>query len=553
MDEGDVLHILIDGETGTLATIDMLTENADGSTTEESAPEILDLESTSGLNFSGFTLNWNILENATGYCLDISYDEDFAVMVSGYDNLDLGNVSTLEVTGFDADTYYCRLRAYNEYGTSTDSNTVTVVVSWFSHTYVRNAEMDNTLTSAGGTALAISNVTGRVITVPNLPDYVKFDEDGWVAMLIDEHNTSTVDPNDSGDYAYRVACTIDRTAKTLTVPVGEDLSHYHIGDNVMVFNAFLNYSFVGDQTGDPLITTSDAPAWRSTYSIGGCLWKHSDGTYYRFFTGGDYTQGFGYATSPDLVTWTMGNGDLPLVTPLSSGLTDCTDLFPSSSCIQLTATTYAVLISCHVSAPAPTGRMAVMYFNEDLTTITFSGYLSFGGYNVMEGSIHKIGDYYHILYRSGQVTPKDRYITACKSLNLEGPYVDYQNILKSDDYYTHDGVAYSNNVDASFIGEIGGKVFGLFGATARYSPSGNKGNREFVLLDFDEDLETWSISDKGVVISNPLYYYYVDMDYLWASDHVGSTPSLFIDGEDIYFHCSMKGAFYQSALIKLFS
>ena len=77
---------------------------------------------------SGFVANWNASTGASGYRLDVSEASDFSSFVTGYNNLDVGNVTTYPVTGLDADTtYYYRVRAYNTYGASGNSNNSNVV------------------------------------------------------------------------------------------------------------------------------------------------------------------------------------------------------------------------------------------------------------------------------------------------------------------------------------------------------------------------------------------------------------------------------------------
>jgi hypothetical protein len=50
--------------------------------------------------------------------------------VSGYENKDVGNVTSYEVSGLEADkTYYYVVRAYNEYGTSANSNEISVTTN----------------------------------------------------------------------------------------------------------------------------------------------------------------------------------------------------------------------------------------------------------------------------------------------------------------------------------------------------------------------------------------------------------------------------------------
>ena len=74
---------------------------------------------------SSFIANWRSVSGATGYRLDVSMSASFANYVPGYQNLDVGNTTSRNVTGLTANTtYYYRLRAYNGNGTSPNSNVI---------------------------------------------------------------------------------------------------------------------------------------------------------------------------------------------------------------------------------------------------------------------------------------------------------------------------------------------------------------------------------------------------------------------------------------------
>ena len=71
---------------------------------------------------TGFTVNWSAANGATAYLLDVSLNVGFSSFVTGYNGLNVGNVTSFAVTTLSANTnYFYRLRATNTGGTSVNS------------------------------------------------------------------------------------------------------------------------------------------------------------------------------------------------------------------------------------------------------------------------------------------------------------------------------------------------------------------------------------------------------------------------------------------------
>jgi hypothetical protein len=79
---------------------------------------------------TGFTANWNTVSNASGYYIDVAIDINFANMVTRFQNKDVGNVLTFDITGLSPNLpYYYRVRAYNIGGASGNSNIISVTIT----------------------------------------------------------------------------------------------------------------------------------------------------------------------------------------------------------------------------------------------------------------------------------------------------------------------------------------------------------------------------------------------------------------------------------------
>jgi photosystem II stability/assembly factor-like uncharacterized protein len=71
------------------------------------------------------SVSWSEVVGAIGYVLDIATDNLFTNFLPGFNNMDIGNLSSYPVTGLNTTTlYYYRVRAYNLAGSSLNSNKI---------------------------------------------------------------------------------------------------------------------------------------------------------------------------------------------------------------------------------------------------------------------------------------------------------------------------------------------------------------------------------------------------------------------------------------------
>ena len=92
-----------------------------------SAPDAPVATAADQVEYDGFRAKWNASTGATSYRLDVSNVNDFSSYIFGYEDWDVGNVTTRTVFGLDEKTtYYYRIRAVNGIGTSGNSNTIDV-------------------------------------------------------------------------------------------------------------------------------------------------------------------------------------------------------------------------------------------------------------------------------------------------------------------------------------------------------------------------------------------------------------------------------------------
>lgn len=134
LDTGNVLSRSVTGLSGGTTYFYRVRAYNTGGTSNNSAtisvltaPAAPVAKAATSVTSNGFIANWNSASGATGYRLDVATNSSFSSFVSGFNNLDIGNVLSRSVTGLSAGTsYFYRVRAYNTIGTSSSSLTITV-------------------------------------------------------------------------------------------------------------------------------------------------------------------------------------------------------------------------------------------------------------------------------------------------------------------------------------------------------------------------------------------------------------------------------------------
>lgn len=153
-------------------------------------------QKTIDANLSGdYYIRWYMSARTGGsiYFDDILITSGTSTYVPGYENLDVGNVTSYPVTGLDPNTtYYYVVRAYNDYGTSEDSNPTEVITEEEGPVPVELASFTATISAQNYVSLTWvthteTGLSGYYVQRANTDDLA---EAITISPMIDAHNAS---------------------------------------------------------------------------------------------------------------------------------------------------------------------------------------------------------------------------------------------------------------------------------------------------------------------------------------------------------------------------
>jgi hypothetical protein len=158
------------------------------------------------ITYQSFTANWNMVDNATNYYLDISTDENFSTFIDGYENFETGITDFTNISNLTQSTeYFYKIRVqYNNYTTS-NSNTISLITD----NYVNISELESDDISINSSdkkitietknnkiyELTIYNISGTKIiqtSISNSKTNIEIEKPGiYILNFVDKNNKIT--------------------------------------------------------------------------------------------------------------------------------------------------------------------------------------------------------------------------------------------------------------------------------------------------------------------------------------------------------------------------
>lgn len=377
--------------------------------------------------------------------------------------------------------------------------------------YIINNEKDPEQYGANSTQMLITDVTGQVITLDNLPDYIKYNPNlarypGWTIVELS-----------SGYGGIELIDEIDVTNKKVTTARTPAVT-FSVGDDVALFNPFISYDFLGTQTGGGLIDKAGS-GWRQTAVSPGVIFKHSDGRYIMLVNGtSGATPTVGAFESDDMITWDVLNSDMAVIdTSFKAWTTNGVRVMGQA--IDNGDGTF----TCGVVGLNGSNLWVASWltFDEDLTTFTSTDSAKFTGTNdIIAISFAYYNSEYHVVYNDVDYSSEDSAtVTHEKASTLDGTYANVSTIDDGSTFNSRDTIYYSKFITGLmlFVDEDD-KLKCMVGAVSNYNDSFNEDTVSWGYIEFDDDTDSWTFN--GIMIAAPRNYslsHIYDGDYSWAN------------------------------------
>jgi len=422
----------------------------------------------------------------------------------------------------------------------------------FSPALIRNTEGDNLSESGDTTLLVITNIGADYVELNALPtDLICSTEILWFLMSLEDFNAGGV--GYTGDY------TTQKKIISFNLPNNRlylnTVTNLSIGEKVCLYSPFANYKFLPGQTAAGVINSAGAPAWRDKYVQPGPVWYDTVNSRYIMLVNGRSTIAnklqIGWAVSDDLITWTMQNGDAPIILTTDKAFF-ANNVFATGAPNFIDDDTVAITVCCYDGSNNVRG--AIIYFDKDMSGWTLPDTIAFNDIPCYGPSLIYFENKWHLTFLSiiGDIsTSKFPHYT---SDTIDSGYI-LEGYVYENEWDGNDSIFCEGYMAGHIMLEEEGELYLIGSGYSRYTMSGNRGNGVHGLFKYDKTGNTWYPHNTfPPEIINPFYFAALGLDYDWASDHCGGCISIFKtdNGKCYYFTAMNNGSdTYQVAALEL--
>lgn len=529
--------------------------------TEMTAPEVI-LSYNSKPNYHSLILEWNAVIGAEGYRIDIGKDSQFCSYLSGYRDLDLGDVTGLSIeisTELLDQSVYVRLRAYNSNQTSANSTVQRAVLSFSEPVWenddinalFRNLEGDLTLSSTQQTAVTLvekgTDAYGYYYVVNNLPEIRSLIETPQLWGLWSLHYASG-QPDDAskkiikssylGDYSGYSHCYKLWTSLEVTSVVGNKMA---------IMSPVPTYAYKSNKL---FPRTTSSTSWAYDFCIStGAFWRKSDGTWMILVAG--YNSSIPepkirhhlYSSTDPLTSWTdlTGGDNDALAAWRPSGYAGIGTIGGGKAPLHDRPGYYAV--PCVWRTAGGSIVDAIFIFNEDLSDA--ETFLFQTDYTPQYGSLW--AGYTSLTYHNGKymwfqhdgtgvTIPSKR--VCLVSDTIDGVFHYDHTMLDMSTLSDYSPFRHSFAGIAAF--EVDNTLYIMSSGEGSSYYSGNYYNHEVFLWRFIDDTKEWVYKGNLLVANHGSGF-----GFTWGYDHCGAMGNAIEYGDKVYFAHSLRGGYYE--------